>query len=116
MKHINGWKRIGVVASVAWAIGAYIHVFDTVYGEGQRISIESDKICDDSAYNGGTSESVEQCDIDMNKSLDEDRHVSAEYAAFGAVLPIPIGWGFAYLLIFIVRWIKRGFKASADRS
>jgi hypothetical protein len=32
-----------------------------------------------------------------------------EEAALVAFVPVPLGWGFAYLLFFLVRWVKRGF-------
>ncbi len=28
-----------------------------------------------------------------------------------ALVPVPFGWGFAYLALFLVGWIKRGFLA-----
>ena len=30
-------------------------------------------------------------------------------AAVVAFVPVPLGWGFAYLVLFLVRWVKRGF-------
>ena len=32
-------------------------------------------------------------------------------AAFRAVAPVPLAWGFAYLVLFLVRWVKRGFQS-----
>jgi hypothetical protein len=28
-----------------------------------------------------------------------------------ALIPVPLGWGFVYLVLFLVRWVKRGFSA-----
>ncbi len=30
-------------------------------------------------------------------------------AAVVAFVPLPLGWGFVYLIFFLVRWVKRGF-------
>jgi hypothetical protein len=30
-------------------------------------------------------------------------------AATVAFVPVPLGWGFTYLVLFLVRWVKRGF-------
>jgi hypothetical protein len=30
-------------------------------------------------------------------------------AAIVAFVPVPLGWGFVYLVLFLVRWVKNGF-------
>lgn len=56
---------------------------------------------------------ADECVKRSEKYLDTARgnnRVKAELVAF---VPVPFAWAFVYLLIFIVRWIKRGFARAA---
>ena len=111
---LNGWQRIGIVASVAWAIGAYVHTFDTEYSAALGIynMIYDDCVKDSSGQVGGS----DHCKQTLTASLDESYVGSREAAALFAVVPIPLGWGFVYLVLFLVRWIKRGFSSRPSDS
>jgi hypothetical protein len=34
--------------------------------------------------------------------------------AFVALVPVPLAWGFVYLVLFLVRWVKRGFVKPSE--
>jgi hypothetical protein len=38
--------------------------------------------------------------------LSEDRQIIIAFA----LIPVPLGWGFVFLVIFLIGWIKRGFQ------
>lgn len=104
---LNGWKRIGIVASVVWIIGAYGHTMDTALDADAKFSVEIVQSCI-SAHNGqevGDNECLKRGEDYVVNNI----HNNQIAAALVAIVPVPLGWGFAYLVIFLVRWIKRGF-------
>ena len=42
-----------------------------------------------------------------------ERALKREWIRAGvvAIVPVPFAWGFVYLILFLVRWVKRGFTA-----
>ena len=112
---LNGWKRIGIVASVVWIIGAYIYTFRMEVDETVRISNSLDQDCLSSGtdFPGETVAQVEArlevCEKRLDDFMAKANSSDEVYAALAAVVPVPLGWGFVFLILFLVRWIKRGF-------
>jgi len=112
MTKLNGWKRIGIIASVVWILGAWIHAYDSeIDSDSKRIS--SDHVACDSDLTGKTGDAwtaeFNECNKIANESLAEANTNDRLDAAFFAFVPVPLGWGFTYLVLFLVRWVKRGF-------
>jgi len=108
---LNGWQRIGVVASVVWIVCAGMNSLNTSYDrEADSAADQVAKSCID-AYRSarGVNPPLGQCDVraDQYKVKLQDRELFD--AAWVALIPVPVAWGFAYLVIFTVRWIRRGF-------
>ena len=101
---LNGWQRIGVVASALWAIGAvyYVRVGDISYGrEYRRLLLEScmpewTTLCQDAAH------------AKYRSMVAWDLVQTADIAA-SALIPVLMGWVLAYLIVKIARWVKAGF-------
>jgi hypothetical protein len=138
MMKINGWKRIGIIASVIWVIGAWVtavivlgdqdlkrHAF--YYGECAKIRDEMDQSarveCERKAGLSDTATAFNDCmeayrqkhrDTCGTPTQDIEREGSEEreMATFLAFVPVPFAWGFVYLVIFLVRWVKRGFTGA----
>jgi hypothetical protein len=104
---LNGWQRIGIVASVIWAIGAPIYMDHAAQREA------SDRF----------SESYESCrafpTIDPNRCFEQASRLydnvqrytfSTPETAVVAFVPIVLGWLGVYALVYLVRWIRAGFK------
>jgi hypothetical protein len=36
--------------------------------------------------------------------------IANKWGPTSSPIPVPLGWGLAYLVPFLVRWIKRGFR------
>ncbi len=99
MKKLNGWKRIGVIASVIWILGAgaYTYVSESTSEVIASIQCETKPGFGDEA-------AFLRCVKNAHDSLGV-----AEVVALAAFVPVPLGWGFVYLVLFLVRWVKRGF-------
>jgi len=134
---INGWQRIGIVASVVWMLVAGIYTLnvtsDADLEAAARIYRDCADIRDDanqrqreycwqqSAKSADYSAVFNKCVQEFEaKNPDTCSKRSADYAvnslpnerieaAAVALIPLPLAWGFAYLCLFLVRWVKRGF-------
>jgi hypothetical protein len=108
-KKLNGWQRIGILASVIWMLGAYLYTFSHEENEDIKINVIVEQACVD-ARPAGTP--MKPCDDAMYAQINRDIPGERQWAAIVALVPIPLAWGFCYLAVFLVRWIKRGFARS----
>lgn len=92
-------------SSVVWILGAGIYTFvatsdaDVKYASGLTLACEE-------SHNGRGSD---ECDKRSTDYLAEVAPYEPIKAALVALIPVPLGWGFSYLVLFLVRWVKRGF-------
>jgi hypothetical protein len=172
MMKLNGWKRIGIIVSVIWILGAGAYTYDSEIDQAS-LPISRTYLSCDSAAKAPTSRDVldqiaagdaggqpplprkatdsapEPGTVPMppgaisSDSLpvtpppgytvevpvppggvladSRDCHKQAEDsltlavknarldASLVALVPVPLGWGITYLVLFLVRWVKRGF-------
>jgi hypothetical protein len=112
---LNGWKRIGIIASVLWIPGAWVHTFDSETDRASA-SIASTQVACDSSLAGKTGDAwtkgFNECDRQADDSLALALANARLEATFVALVPVPLGWGFTYLVLFLVKWVKRGFGRS----
>jgi hypothetical protein len=104
---LNGWQRIGIVASVVWAIGAPIYKDNEAQMAADERFSRSYNSCRDVPSND-----PEQCFQRASRAYDSvpRYHFMSANGAFVALAPIPLGWLLAYALVYLVRWIRAGFK------
>jgi hypothetical protein len=104
---LNGWKRIGIVASMAWFFGAGTYTLIVTRARDMSVAdtIEQNCLIFQVPHNPA------QCSKEYNDNLALWARAWQLIAASVAIVPVPLGWGFAYLTIFLVRWITRGFQA-----
>ena len=109
---LNGWKRIGIVVSVVWILGAGVHTYDSEIDRASEF-IASTHIACDSYLMGKTGDAWTTGFNECNKQADDSLALALTNArlegAFVALVPVPLGWGFTYLVLFLVRWVRRGF-------
>lgn len=104
---LNRWQRIGVVLSVVWALGAAYYERNSQVGRGQKWMEISSQNCQDS---NALAKDIpkKDCSKEWEKDFQIFMAPKWEGIAFISLAPIPIGWGMAFLLIRIYRWIKAG--------
>jgi len=102
---LNGWKRIGVVASAVWILGAGFYTLNTRMDSDAQTAADLTLSCE-AAQNGRGGPECDQRATDYIASMMSYERLDAAMAAF---IPVPLGWGFTYLVLFIVRWVRRGF-------
>ena len=108
---LNGWQRIGIVLSILWAVGAAIYQ--------RNADIERAAFSAGLTYKGCTAVLSEkhisdfsQCGLEFDKTFRIMLEGSWGNVAVVALLPIPFAWLLAYLAIWVLRWIRGGFKGS----
>jgi hypothetical protein len=111
---LNGWKRIGIIASVVWTLGAGIHTYDSELGRASDWIADTHVRCDsslpsDSKDEGAYESGYRKCNKEAEDSLALAISNARFSAALAAFVPVPFGWGLVYLALFLVRWVKRGF-------
>ena len=104
MKRLNGWQRLGIIASVLWIVGAWITTMHFGTEEAQQRASDSMAVCNKYPLPGET------CSDKFSETYGIYFNVAKETAALAALAPVPIGWGLAYLAIWLVRWVRRGFQ------
>ena len=112
MGKLNGWKRLGIIASAVWILVAWVHTFDS---ETDRASndIAANHVTCDGNLAGKTGDAwqdgFDECNRRADESLKQAMTGARGDAAIVAFVPVPLGWGLAYLVLFLVRWVRRGF-------
>ena len=106
-RRLNGWQRIGVILSILWLpVGFYLGAKE-VSGPAGTMYRVAHGICFE-----GRPENLDQCLERAKNNMRKSLEPMVTTAAITAFLPIPIFWGFVYLIIGLVRWVISGFKVS----
>lgn len=105
-------EKIGIVASVVWIVCA----FEVTYRYETKSDVEVATTRWDNCIPDQDEAGIAECDKLEDDSLKDLLPYVKVEAAIVAFVPVPLGWGFVYLFLFVVRWIGRGFKAPEDRS
>jgi len=107
---LNGWKRMGILVSVVWILVAGVAIYKAQIELSSRRIVAAHVACDshlkgDASFDAGFAECNKLADDSLALALTNAR-LDGAVVAF---VPVPLGWGFAYLVLFLVRWVKRGF-------
>jgi hypothetical protein len=109
---LNGWQRIGIVASIAWVIGAWVYMNnqqDRASSSAQLcLSIERER---ENRVNAEAE--VARCWSNFHRDLPMALAEKRKEAVVSALGPVALGWMFAYFLIAVVRWVLNGFRRPA---
>jgi hypothetical protein len=116
MARLNGWKRIGIIASIAWILGAGVHTYDSEIDRASGF-ITSTHVACDSHLTGKTEDAWTTGFNQCNKEADDSLALALTNArlagALVAFVPVPFAWGAVYLSLFLVRWVRKGFVDSS---
>ena len=121
LKRLNGWQRIGVVLSIAWALYGFYwgNEYGLRQGDWTQSVYEScmdgaQRFAADAHYSKPSQQEYEKKIAACEQQRDRNWRASISghwvLAAICAFVPIPLGWGVVYGLIALVKWIRRGFK------
>ena len=105
---LNGWQRIGIVASVIWAIGAPIYLDTAAQRDAMEQFDQTHKACLDNPRND-----FDVCFRRASAAADSvPRYpLLSANGVFVALVPVALGWLVACALVYVGRWIRAGFKS-----
>jgi hypothetical protein len=115
--NLNGWKRLGTIASVIWVLDAGAYTYTKELDENSKLIANSHVACDENLAGKTGKEwtkGLDACNKEANDSLASLYPGARLDAAIVAFVPVPLFWGFAYLILFLWRWVKRGFKERSE--
>ena len=103
--HLNMWQRLGVVASVIWAIGAYSVAYTRQSAQALDLAWFP--------CNGGdwTRAAPPHCGDAEYALLMNDAWAGS---LFVAVAPVFAVWLLAYMVIWVARWVWAGRRQKGE--
>jgi hypothetical protein len=115
MTRLNGWKRIGIASSVIWILGAGYYTLATEGNRDLKIAGFMNRSCFNDFSDNKDEKSYTLCLKSGEDFVVGMAPVERENAALVALVPVPFAWGGVFLLLFLVRWVRRGFAKSEAR-
>jgi hypothetical protein len=108
---IGGWKRVGIIVSLVWILGAGVYTLKAVGDADSEAAAQLTVSCDASLPPNYTQAQYDHCNsLSMDpRKIDAQLSDAWRTAAVVAFVPVPLGWGLTYLALFLVGWVKRGF-------
>lgn len=133
----NGWQRIGVILSVVWA-GLIVLSAINEYSQSADFSAEMQGFCptlsehyvrwydEKSGANisiFGDGEYSLNCDVAVERAksllaqqkrgmIVPVRSINFAQVTTTVLVPIVASWGFVYLLIWLFKWVRAGFRGN----
>jgi hypothetical protein len=105
---LNGWQRIGIITSVLWILATGFYVLSATSADDAKEASDVGLECERYISQGVTT--LAECDKRSADYVAKTRAAEWELAGLAALVPVPFGWGFIYLVAFLVRWVKRGWS------
>jgi hypothetical protein len=107
---LNGWQRIGIVTSVAWAIGAWFYTAISFEKQATSEYLSTHEMCVTPLIEQGRTHAIADCTNLAREARSLAVLHKSETAAFNAFVPILIAWLIVYGVIGLIRWVRRGFQ------
>ena len=111
---LNGWVRIGLIASVAWIfIGGYLGNASVIDQARDAVATKS-RNCNLYPDGAAPRNSRAECDRQVTAAWDSAVKYHWEAAAVVALVPIPVAWLLVWGLVSLVRWVRAGFATRGE--
>ena len=111
---LNGWQRIGIVASVLWVIGGGLAARDADIRRASAMYSATYGICTQ-AEEKRPNYDFSRCIKEAGEAYEIQLKGSWEHVAVVSFGTIVLAWPLAFMLTGIWRWVKRGFNTSSPR-
>lgn len=110
---MNGYQRIGIVLTVAWAISTAIWQFSTIKAKERENRLEAYnlayEVCDQHRLEDRKYQNCNDKAWEAYKNTAHEKSVRLPILATSVILPAFV-WMCVSIIISITRWIMKGFK------
>jgi hypothetical protein len=108
---LNGWQCIGIVLSVIWAVAMVLEMGNDSYEQANSVSITTAAKCE-SEQRLQKNSNLEVCEQIKKAAFDRTKEKYNYVGGVGLLIlaPIAFAWFAVYLLMWVLRWVKTGFK------
>jgi WD40 repeat protein len=103
----SNWKKIAICASLVWILGGGLCALKF---QSNR-DLEEMNWCTSSISGPEYEKCLNDAKADHAKLIPEERDLAAVFA----FLPVVLGWGFIFLVLFLIRWMSRVATANPSR-
>ena len=108
---LNGWQRLGIVASVIWAIAGPFYIVDRAEKSALEHFSSTYSICIDAhPTDADPKRCTDEAKAAYEAWFDPMAKAGYGYWAARAFVPLVVAWLLAYALVYLVRWIALGFR------
>lgn len=101
---LTGWRRLGIIASVLWFLVGFYWGNETGLGYG-KTALEIYSVC----INEPNLVHFPYCSDQFHILYTGMTATHWQLAWAYGLVPIPFGWLLAWLVIVLIRWVRRGF-------
>ena len=112
MPRLNAWKRLGIVFSVIWAVGAGGYEYFSTVNRASDFGATAAKVCDYGREVRHLPYDEAACWTGPDSPFRKNYAIMAEGvwggALFVAFAPLPLFWLIAGGFIAVVKWVLRG--------
>jgi hypothetical protein len=114
MKRLNGWQRIGIVASVVWMIGGTLWLRESEANSRGTYANSSLLLCNLRVKAGDKSAADCLAEYQINWKLEVTEHeAEIDAGAFGmALVALGAAWLLGLALVGLGRLVRAGFRQS----
>lgn len=110
---MNGWQRIGVVSSVLWILGAGLYQRSSDMKQAAEMGGWAMDVCNRAESAKGSTD-FSRCSGEFDTMFHTFAEGSWGNVAIVALAPIPLAWLLVYIVVWLTRWIRRGFAGQAQ--
>jgi len=107
---MNGWQRIGVVLSIIWIVSAGLYQRSADMKKAGEMGAWAMDVCTRTQEAKGSND-FSRCSAEFEKMFYTFAEGSWGNVAFVAFAPVPVAWLFIYIIVWVARWVRRGFAA-----
>jgi hypothetical protein len=116
---LNGWQRIGIVASVCWLVGGGFWINGLTIGQLSEPVVNELRSCLESRSiqpDGSVPRNTDWGPCNEKFKRDYGPAVADHwfYAAAFTLIPIPLVWLIVYGIVWLSRWIRVGFSQQEE--
>ena len=115
---LNGWKRIGAIASVVWMLGGSIWFTSVILSRANREAGSAYDFCQETKHRGPPASDIQKIDCAERATRARRRSIETESGnltpvgagAVGALLVLLVAYLLSWVVWKGVLWVRGGFQ------